>query len=178
MIVLEEPDRELTVTLIENREKTAEQAVVAAWKQAKPDFAYIIQHTVSGLPQDGWDEIADFQYDTSSAEKKLFVDAGARRVGTTWYIELVYGTMAAFERRMAGWLLVNTSFKVPGMQSESFAGKKAHKLNDTQLKEFTDFIEKARMLCKVPGVAVAIVQDDKIILEQGFGVRTLGNQKK
>ena len=71
--MLEEPDRELTVTLIENKEKTAEQAVVAAWKQAKPDFAYTIQHTLNSVPQDGWDEVVQFMYDTSSAQKKLFV---------------------------------------------------------------------------------------------------------
>ena len=178
MFVLEEPDRELTVTLIENKEKTAEQAVIAAWKQAKPDFAYTIQHTLNSVPQDGWDEIVQFMYDTSSAQKKLFVFASARRVGVTWYIELVDGTKAAFERRMAGALLISTSFKVPGVQEESFANKKAHKLNDAQLKEFIDFVEKARILSKVPGVAVAIVQDGKIILEQGFGVRTLGKPEK
>ncbi len=178
MIVLEEPDRELTVTLIENKEKTAEQAVAAAWKQVQPNFAYTIQHTLNSVPSDGWDEIVQFMYDTSSAQKKLLVYASARRIGTTWYVELVDGTKAAFERRMAGVLLISTSFKVPGVKEESFAGKKAHKLNDARLKEFTDFVEKARILSKVPGVAVAIVQDGKIILEQGFGVRTLGKPEK
>jgi CubicO group peptidase (beta-lactamase class C family) len=178
MILLEEPDRELTVMLIENKENTAEQAVLSAWKQARPNFAYNIQHTLKNVPQDGWDEIVQFMYDTSLVQEKLFVFATARRFGSVWYIELVCGTKAAFERRMAGVLLVSTSFKVPGTQEESFADKKVHILNATQLKEFATFVEDARIMSKVPGAAVAIVQDGKIIFEQGFGVRALSKPEK
>ena len=44
------------------------------------------------------------------------------------------------------------------------------------LQEIVAFIEAARQECKVPGAAVGIVQDGKIIFEQGFGVRTLGHK--
>lgn len=176
MIVLEEPSRELTVTLIENKEKAAEQAVISAWKQAQPSFAHTLQHTMNSVPQDGWDEIVQYMYDASSEQGKLFVFATARRVGSVWHVELIEGTKAAFDRRMAGVLLISTSFKVPGVQEESFATKKAHVLNATQLKEFITFVEQARVTCEIPGLAIGIVQDDQLILEQGFGVCDLSKR--
>lgn len=177
MIVLQEPDRELTITLVENTEKTADQAVLAAWKQVKPDFIDTVQHTMQEAPQDGWDEIVQYIYESTTQEKR-FVFALVRRFGKIWYISIVDGTKAAFERRMAGVLLINTSFKVPGMQEEFFANKKAHTLNVEQLKEFTAFVDYARMQCNVPGVAIGIVQDGKLIFEQGLGVREFGKAEK
>lgn len=176
-IVLQEPDRELSLTLLENTEQNAQAAVLAAWKQIQPDFARSIQHTMSLVPQDGWDEIVQYVYETTAQENR-FVFATARRVGKVWYVELTDGTKAAFERRMAGVLLINTSFKVPGTQEESFALKKAHTLDAARLKEFMAFVEDARMQCDVPGVAIGIVQNGKIVCEQGLGVRTVGTQEK
>jgi len=178
VVMLEEPDRELTIAVLENNEKTAQEAVFVAWKQVQPDFAYTIQHTMNQVPQDGWDEIVQFVYDTSTQEDQLIVFALARRVGATWYIELIDGTKAAFERRMAGMLLIDSSFKVPGTQEESFAGKKVRTFDDARLQEFMAFVEEARELCEVPGAAVGIVQDGKLIFEQGLGVRELGKPEK
>lgn len=177
MIVLQEPDRELTITLVENTEKTVVQAVLAAWKQVKPDFLLNVQHIMQEAPQDGWDEIVQYIYETKRQENHC-VFVTARRVDKTWYLSLVEGTKAAFERRMAGVLLVNTSFKVFGMQEESFAKKKAHTLNAEQLKEFMAFVEEARVQCEVPGAAIGIVQNGKTIFELGLGVRVLGKEEK
>lgn len=177
MMVLEDPERELSVMLIENREANAEDAVRAAWQKVKPDFARTIQHTYRGIPQDGWDEIVQVMYDTTTQEGR-FVTATARRVGQTWYLELADGIKVAFERRGAGAALISSSFKVPGAQEESFDATKAHALTAAELQEFMNFVEEARILCKIPGAALAIVQDGKMILEQGLGVRTHGKPEE
>ena len=44
VITLEEPDHGLTVTLVENQENSAEEAVTAAWKLMQQNFEYVIQH--------------------------------------------------------------------------------------------------------------------------------------
>ncbi len=99
-------------------------------------------------------------------------------LGQHGIVELINGTKAAFDRRMAGVLLIDTSFKVPGVAEESFAHKKIHTLRTAELKEFMAFVEEARVRCEIPGVALGIVQDGKIICEQGFGVRTHGKPEK
>ncbi len=176
LIVLEEPDRELSLALIENTEPSAQKAVDVAWQKFKPGFAYPIAQTIPGVAMDGWDETIQFMYDAPSAEN-VFVIAVASRKGQTWYMLLLYGAKGALERRSAQIHTVLTSFKAPGAQEESFAGKTAHKLDAKLLQELVAFIEAALQEFKIPGAAVGIVQDGKIIFEHGFGVRTSGTQE-
>ena len=44
----------------------------------------------------------------------------------------------------------------------------------TQLKEFDTYIEKSRKEWQVPGMAVAVVKDGKVIFKKGYGVSQLG----
>ncbi|MEM7029065.1 MAG: serine hydrolase domain-containing protein [Chloroflexota bacterium] len=48
-----------------------------------------------------------------------------------------------------------------------------HKLTAEQLKNFERFIEDERNYYQIPGLAVALVQGNKIVLAQGFGVQNL-----
>lgn len=176
MIFLEEPDRELLLFLTENTELTAPQAVEEAWKKIKPSFDYPIAHIIPDVAQGGWDETLQFMHDTPTAESRLVISKASRK-GQTWYLQLVDGTKGAFDRRLAQILTVLTSFKVPGMQEESFAGKTANKMDTKRLQELVTFIEATREECRVPGAAVGLVQDGKLIFEQGFGVRRLGMQE-
>ena len=43
-----------------------------------------------------------------------------------------------------------------------------------QLGDFAAYVDSARKTFDVPGIAVAIVKDGRVVLEQGFGVRELG----
>jgi CubicO group peptidase (beta-lactamase class C family) len=45
---------------------------------------------------------------------------------------------------------------------------------DTRLKEIDEYARKAGQDWKVPGFAIAIVKDDKVIFARGYGVRKLG----
>ena len=47
-----------------------------------------------------------------------------------------------------------------------------------ELAEFDAFVEGVRKQFEVPGIAVAIVQDGKIVMERGYGVRELGKPAK
>jgi len=55
----------------------------------------------------------------------------------------------------------------------SFGQKTATPL-DAKVKEFEAYILKAQKEWEVPGMAVAVVKDGKVILSKGFGVRELG----
>lgn len=45
---------------------------------------------------------------------------------------------------------------------------------DEKLKEIDAYAEKARLDWDVPGIAVAIVKDDKVVFAKGYGVREMG----
>lgn len=45
---------------------------------------------------------------------------------------------------------------------------------DTKVKEFDAYVEKSRNQYQVPGLALTVVKDGKIIFKKGYGVRELG----
>jgi CubicO group peptidase (beta-lactamase class C family) len=49
---------------------------------------------------------------------------------------------------------------------------------EEKLKEIDAYAEKTRSDWNVPGIAVAIVKDDKVIFAKGYGVRELGRPEK
>src|SRR5689334_22392199 len=66
-------------------------------------------------------------------------------------------------------LLVSFAVLLPGLLTETTA-----RAQEGPLKGFDDFVSKAAKDWDVPGVAVAVVKDDKVVLAKGYGVRKLG----
>ena len=66
---------------------------------------------------------------------------------------------------------------MPGVADEDLSSKTALPLEGARLKELETFIESAREKTHVPGAAVAVVQDGKIVFEKGFGVRERGKKE-
>lgn len=54
------------------------------------------------------------------------------------------------------------------------SGDFARPLLPAQLEDFGAYVDSARKAFDVPGIAVAIVKDGRVVLEQGFGLRELG----
>src|SRR5438045_8460642 len=59
-------------------------------------------------------------------------------------------------------------------KEEDLSGRTATPFEGKLAAELETFIEKARIQAKIPGVAVAVVQNGKIVWSKGFGERTLG----
>jgi len=51
----------------------------------------------------------------------------------------------------------------------------AARAQEAPLKEFDDYVNKALKDWQVPGIAIAIVKDDKVVLAKGYGVRKFGD---
>ncbi|TWI12053.1 serine hydrolase [Aerolutibacter ruishenii] len=47
-----------------------------------------------------------------------------------------------------------------------------------QLRDFDAYVERVRQQFNVPGIAVAIIKDGRIVLERGYGVREMGKAAK
>ncbi|HEV7473590.1 MAG TPA: serine hydrolase [Pyrinomonadaceae bacterium] len=70
-------------------------------------------------------------------------------------------------RRLTHWLLFTALFLafVPALRAQDL---------DAKLKEIDDYAAKAGADWRVPGFAIAIVKDDKIVFAKGYGLRELG----
>lgn len=54
------------------------------------------------------------------------------------------------------------------------AGLRIVRAQDAPLQGFDDYVNQAMKGWEVPGVAIAVIKDDKIVLAKGYGVRELG----
>jgi len=173
IIVMQEPQGELAAAFVEVRAPTAEEAIAQAWKQWKPDFARKVRLTSKPPATQGWDELAQIAYETGAEERRVVLGS-ARRKGETYYVTLVDGAVAAAERRGAQLNIAVGSLEVAARAEENLAGRTAHKLDPARAEKLLAFAEEARKQTNVPGVALAVVQDGRIVLERGLGVRELG----
>ena len=174
-VLLEDPNREVSVRFVERKERIGAAAIAAAWKQVAPGFTH---KPMIGGPRpgrSGWDSFVLVGYATTVTEARS-VWASAARKADTWFVTLFDGTKEGWSRRGPQADIASSSFRAKGVVEESFAGKTAHVLDRARLGKFEAFIEEGRRVTKIPGLAVAVMQGGKVVLEKGFGVKELGKQ--
>lgn len=105
---------------------------------------------------------------------KRVINASAMRKGTTWTVAVADVDQAIAEKRGSEFGKIFQRLFPAGYSRESFAGRQAHSLDAARLAKVADFIEKMRQDFEVPGVAIGIIEDGKVLMSRGFGVRELG----
>lgn len=70
---------------------------------------------------------------------------------------------------------LRASIRFIGFVIVAFAGVQFASAQDAPLSGFDDYVNKAIKDWEVPGLAIAIVKDDKIVLAKGYGVKKLGD---
>ena len=172
----QEPDLHLYV-LDAPAGKSPDDAVAAAWLAVHPDFKHALKLVQPQPGRRGWDEKRDYAYETSPDEK-LVLFAEAMRHGDAWTLLLVESGQGAFEKRLAQVALVGDSLRPAGYTMESFAGKTPHALDKDRIQQIVASMEKGRAQAGIPGVAIALLQNGKVVYEGGLGVRELGKPDK
>ena len=150
-------------------------AVLEAWKVLGISPKLLVG--TDGAPRDGWEQRRFYDYDVAANAKRA-ISATALRKGKAWTVMVVDVDMAIAEKRGGQFGKIGQRLQPAGHTHESFAGKTAHKLDAARLKQVSDFVEQMRKEYDVPGVAIGIIQDGKVVMDQGFGVRELGKPAK
>lgn len=174
VVTLIEPTNEAALTFVAiGGGLGRDEAARAAWNKLDPAFALPVAQAQDAPASSGWHQLAQIMYVTPTEQARLVL-AIMQRFRDTWYVALLDGKLAAVDRRGAQLSAAMQSLRVPGMVLESFAGKKAV-LDAKRLEAFSQFVESARQQAGVPGVAVAVIVGERIVLERGYGVRELGD---
>jgi len=176
-ILLQDPERELKLWLVDVDGKPLGEAIAAAWKAVRPDFALQVEDRAKPPARGGWDEVQQNKYVTSTAGTRVVI-ANARRKGHKVFVVLIDATTKALSRRGAQLGQIFGGLKAPGQHEESFAGKPPKPLDGQALAKLDAFIEAALVQSGVPGAAVAVVQGGKIVFERGYGLRQKGKAAK
>jgi len=173
LIIVESPEADSQVVIFHSDAATADAAINAAWAAYKPDEKRAIRQKLSRPAREGWEEVQVYLYETSPNERAV-VQAVARRARKTWTVVIQNGKQPTFEKRGSAVGQIMASLRPGTYQRESFAGRKAGAPNVERLAQMKEFVEMAMKKLDVPGVAVAFIDNGKIVHEGGHGVKELG----
>ncbi len=174
--ILAAPEGDSWIALVDVAGKDADAALAAAWAAYKPDAKWPMILATDGPDEDGWTKKRIYNYQTSPNERRG-VAASVRFGGAGWTVVIFDISDAVGEKRGAQVALILDRLFPKGYSKESFAGKRAHPLDAKRLAEIERFVEEGRRTLGLPGVALGIVQDGKVVFAGGFGVRELGGGK-
>jgi CubicO group peptidase (beta-lactamase class C family) len=173
MKVLEPPEPDSHLALVDVRAANATAAVAAGWASYRPNANRPLRITTPQTAQNGWDERHVFNYETSPNERAV-VYALAWRAGQDWTVAIVEASRSTFEKRNAAFSLAISSLRPKGYQREMFSGKKAHPLDAERIALIKDFVQDAMQQLGIPGVGLSLIDGGKVVFEGGLGVKTLG----
>ncbi len=175
--ILEAPEGGSWIALVDVAAKGDDEALAEAWKAYKPEAKWPVKVSNDLPDRDGWSRRRDYEYLTSPNEKRV-VQALVYYSGTSWTVVIIDMADAVAEKR-GGQIGVALGRLLPkGYSRESFADKKANALDQARIAELGRFVEQGQRETGVPGVALALVQDGKVIFADGFGVKELGGAAK
>jgi CubicO group peptidase (beta-lactamase class C family) len=173
MVILEPPETDTHIAIVDSQATDAKAAVAAAWTAYKPQANRPLKLVTPRPAREGWDERQVFDYETSPNERAV-VEAIALRAGSKWTVMILDGTDPTVEKRNAPIGLIFSSLRPKGYARESFAGRTPHRLDAEHIKQLKDFVESSMQQLGVPGVSLALIDGGKVVFEGGFGVRELG----
>ena len=175
--ILEAPEGNSWIALVDVRANGPEEALAAAWQAYKLEAKWPVKVSNDLPDRDGWSRRRVYEYLTSPNEKRG-VAALVYYSGSNWTVVIEDLADAVAEKRGGQVALVLGRLLPKGYSRESFAGKKANTLDQARIAELSRFIEQGQKVTGVPGVALGLVQDGKVIFADGFGVKELGGTEK
>lgn len=174
ILKIEDPEKTLKIFFLETEGKDLSQAIDEAWKRVDPDFHYKIANKVESIAPTGFDDFLVQTYE--SDQENTMVQGKAERKGDKIWILLTAGPQPDMMKREAQLNSLFGSLKIPGMDEEDLSQKTLKSITQN-IDKLDQFITKGMKELGVPGLSIAIVENDKIVLEKGYGVTKVGGKE-
>lgn len=149
----------------------ADAAVKAAWAASGADPGWPLKSSSDRVRRDGWEQIRSYAYETPTSTGRTVSAQAYRRNDGRWTVAIHDVANSVGDKRESQIDLIYQRLWPKGYSRESFAGRRAHTLDAGRIDVLRRFVEDARRQFEVPGVAIGVVQDGKVVLAEGFGVR-------
>jgi len=174
-VILAPPETDSRIAIVEiATAKDATNAAASAWAVYRPAANRKVELVTPRAARNGWEESQVVDYETSPNEKAA-IQSTAFRKGSGWTVLILDASQATLEKRGAAVGLVYQSLRPAGYTRENFAGRTPAKLDAARIAALQAFVKTSMQQLGIPGAAMALSQDGKIVFEGGFGVKTLGN---
>lgn len=170
--MLTSPEGDIILTFDSVEGENLDEAVAAAWAAAGESLP-VPQGTNPAPARPGFSEARLFSY---VPEGETICQALAEAREGRIYIVLIKGERAALDRRGAQVNIAVTGFKPTDMASDSLAGAPTIRLGEAEAEAdaLASYIGDIMPQFDIPGAVVGVVQDGRIVMLQGFGVRDRG----
>jgi CubicO group peptidase (beta-lactamase class C family) len=177
--ILESPEGDSHIALVDVRADSADAAVAASWTAygagaRGAGTQWPLKVTTDSPDKDGWSNIRHYSYQTSPNERRD-VFAETRRSGDGWNVAIFDLAQATEEKRLAQVQLILDRLLPKGYAREAFSGRPAQTLDEARIAELSRFVEASLRELKIPGAAFGLVQKGQVVFAGGFGVRELGS---
>lgn len=170
-VLLQDPDKLIKMHILVIAGNSTEKAIPSAWALIDPAFKLSAKQTSTPPATSGIDEIVIITYDTSD---QRIVQAFAQRVKDQVFVMLIDGSTDAVARRGSQVQIIASGLTIKGQPKTDLTNAEPKPLTPEMLAELEAYIAEAMPAAKVPGAAVAIVQNGKVVYLHGFGVREMG----
>jgi CubicO group peptidase (beta-lactamase class C family) len=174
--IVEAPEGDSRIVIVDVRAKDADAALAAGWAAYQPP-KWPLKVTNDVPDKDGWSKQRNYTYQTSPNERRD-VGAGVSFANDVWTVVIYDMAQAVGEKRGAQVALIFDKLLPKGYSRETFAGKKAQRLDAARIAKLTKFLEDGAKATGVPGVSLGLIQDGKVVFSGGVGVRELGGSTK
>ncbi|HEX9161076.1 MAG TPA: serine hydrolase domain-containing protein [Thermoanaerobaculia bacterium] len=175
--ILEPPEGNSHIALVDVKAPDADTALKTAWAQYGVEPKWPLFNTNDLANRDNWTNIRLYNYQTSPNEKRV-VQAATRKANDIWTVSIVDLDEGVAEKRGAQLSLIFGRLLPKGYERESFAGRKAHKLDADRVAQLVKFVDDGRKELRVPGVSIGIIEDGKVLFAGGLGQKDIDSPAK
>jgi CubicO group peptidase (beta-lactamase class C family) len=145
-----------------------------AWEKSGVPIDYKIKSEFAPPSINAWESIYTIIYEVPSKEFKN-VNTLIRVYQGKAYINLISGSVAGMDRRGAEINEAIASWQPMNFVSENLTTVQPRKWNDNDYAEFEKFINSSMEKLKIPGIAVALINNNNEVYVKGFGVKKIGS---
>ena len=166
---LVDPENDLRLTLlVVAAGGSAEEISKQAFRQIDPTFDSAVAGQGEMPLTEGWEKISQVVYRTIAADSKMIFSV-IRTLDGQAFVSLVIGSKAAVSRRMAQVSEILELWKPAGLKKLNLSARKAEQWGTEQNRQLTTFIQSGMEKLLIPGLAIAIVQNGRLVFAEAFG---------
>lgn len=173
--VIRPPEPGFEIRVVQLSAADAAKAATGAWRVTHPGFHDPLKSSTPRGAVGGWDDDVLFNYDTPASESRISL-AAAYRKGDRWTVFTVGGSQSVVDRRRPELGQLIGSIAPSGHTAENLAGRTPHPLDQQRIAMLRSFVVDSMHALRIPGAALAVIEGDRIALEQGLGVRNVAKR--
>ena len=169
---IQSPEKDLTIYFYKENispDFDFSKKSLSLWKRIDPSFSYEEKKKTSPPHSGGWDKLTQIEYDIPLKELKIMISISREKDGIA-YINLITGSFKAVSKRSTQLNTIIEAWKPKSIKGEDYSHVRAKAFKGIIMKyRFNRFVKRVKKEFHIPGLAIGIIQDGKVVYKKGFG---------